>query len=95
MLAALPADTDPGVVRTMQDQLHQATVETQRSLRARFAQCVRERRLAAALTIGEQIREQLPGTVMAGDFERLRPHLMKRIAGTDPSTATTDPDEWP
>lgn len=79
MLSTMPNGTDPTVVAQLKDQLLQVTAAAQRSLRAQFARCVREQRFADALAIGERIGEQLPGSLMAADFQRLRPHLLSRL----------------
>lgn len=79
MLLTMPSGTEPVVIAQLKNQLHLLTVAAQRSLRAQFAQSVREQRFADALVIGEQICEQIPGSLMAADFERLRPHLLSRL----------------
>lgn len=92
MLSTLPSGTDPMVIARLKDQLRQVTSAAQRSLRAQFARCVREQHFADALAIGERICEQLPGSLMAADFERLRPHLLSRLGAAGiGQIATTQP----
>ena len=56
------------------------------ALRAAFAARLRDGDFAAALKSGEEIVARFPRSRMAGDFERIRPHLQRR-AGSSPSRA--------
>ncbi len=51
----------------------------ERTLRDNFARCVHEHDYAGALRIGEQICALFPGECISRDFERIKPHLTRRV----------------
>ncbi len=77
--ATLVDTADPTTVVSLATQLQQLDNQVERSLRAKFSACVRERDYAKAIETGERIRDLWPDGSAARDFERIRPYLMRRV----------------
>ncbi|HUU85799.1 MAG TPA: hypothetical protein VM243_20065 [Phycisphaerae bacterium] len=50
-----------------------------RALRQEFAGCIHRREYASALARGDEIVRRFPDSGAASDFQRVRPHLLRRI----------------
>lgn len=79
IFSALVDTTDTVTVLPLSAQLQELTDRTEQRLRAEFSAAVRGRDYAGALDIGERIRQLMPGHAVTQEFERLRPHLMRKL----------------
>lgn len=90
--AALIDTADAELVETLRDQLAELSDSTRKSLRDRFAGHVRAGELGGAIEVGERLRELFPDSALSGDYERLKPILLRRMKAhhAGPSNSTGD-----
>jgi hypothetical protein len=69
----------PDLVAELEEQLRDLERRTGRRLREAFNENVRCEDYAGALATGTEILRLLPNSSIAADFERIRPHLLRRV----------------
>ena len=79
LYATLVDTADPKIVAPLAILLKTLSKHVEHSLRARFAQHVKERNYARALHVGDEICKLFPDHGIATEFERIRPHLIRRV----------------
>ena len=84
VFAALVDTSEPSVILPLSEQLAQLTEQTRMGLRVAFAERVREGDAAGAILVGEQIVALFPKQSIAAEFQRLRPHLIRRLRPPEP-----------
>jgi len=87
VLSTLVDTAGSAALTPLQAQIKDLADRTERSLRTQFAAQVRAGNFAAALTIGERLCVLLPDRPVVEEFNRLRPHLERRLAATRLSLA--------
>ena len=81
----VPAEAEPtGSTITGQRELDRLVGKEMERLRAEFGELVREEDFAGALRTGERIETLFPDSVLARQFNSIRPHLLRRASGADP-----------
>ncbi|UCF33096.1 MAG: hypothetical protein JSV78_12260 [Phycisphaerales bacterium] len=79
-LFSILVDTaSPDLVAELEEQLGDLERRTARRLREAFNEDVRREDYAGALETGTEILRLLPKSSIAADFERIRPHLLRRV----------------
>jgi hypothetical protein len=79
-LFSILVDTaSPDLVAELEEQLRDLERRTARRLREAFNEDVRREDYAGALETGTEILRLLPKSSIAADFERIRPHLLRRV----------------
>ena len=79
LYATLVDTADPKTVAPLTILLKTLSKHVEHSLRERFAQHVKERNYAGALHVGDEICKLFPDHGIATEFERIRPHLTRRV----------------
>lgn len=87
IFSALVDTADTSTVLPLSAQLQELTERTEQRLRAEFSAAVRAREFAAALRVGAQMSELMPGHALADEFEKLRPHLLRKLTSEIPLAA--------
>ncbi len=77
--ATLVDTASPKTVAPLTILLKTLSKHVEHSLRARFTQHVKERNYAGALHVGDEICKLFPDHSIATEFERIRPHLTRRV----------------
>ncbi len=81
LLPTLSTGADPETIAALTAELDKLADRIEDSLRTAFAECIRRKDYAAALTTGEKIAALLPNRPTATEFQHLKPHLLHRLEG--------------
>jgi len=76
--AALVEMADPADLTPLKEQIDQLADRTEAMLREAFSKCAADRDYAGMLSVGEKICRLLPNRPVAGEFKRLKSHLLRR-----------------
>jgi len=87
LLATIEPTVDDETTRSLRTELRRMEEELEASLRERFSTFIHALDYAGALAIGERICTQLPDYAIADEFRAIRPHLLRRLTGTDEDAA--------
>lgn len=79
IFSALVDTTDSSTVLPLSVQLQELTLRTEQRLRGEFTAAVRVRNFEQALAVGAKICQLLPDHAISREFERLRPHLQRKL----------------
>ena len=79
VFATLVDTANTETVAVFAAELEKLADRTEAALRAEFARRVREGDFTAALAVGETITSLLPERSVAAEFDRLKPHLQRRL----------------
>ena len=79
VLASLANRADRELVVGLRDELPRVMERAESALRAAFAECVRSRDFAGAVTVGDRITESLPESRIARDYDAIKPHLLRHL----------------
>ena len=80
VFSALVDIADPATVVVFGSQLEQLAGHTEAQLREAFLRHARERDYSALMDVGEEICRQLPDRPIAVEFNRIKPHVQRRLA---------------
>lgn len=79
VLASLANRADRELVVGLRDELPRIMERAESALREAFAECVRSRDFAGAVTVGDRITESLPESRIARDYDAIKPHLLRHL----------------
>ena len=80
VLAGLAGRADRELVAGLRDELPRVINRAESVLREAFAECVRSRDFAGAVTVGDRITESIPESGIARDYDAIKPHLLSHLA---------------
>jgi hypothetical protein len=83
LLATIEPTIDEETTLALRAELRRMELELEESLRERFSALIQALDYAGALAIGERICTQLPDYGIADEFRAIKPHLLRRLAGTN------------